>query len=168
MDIFTHSAAGLLIGAISVGKKDKIYPLLLTGVLASALPDLDAFIALKGVDFFYKWHRVFTHTVFAAPFIAALASAPAWIWLKGKYLKIYLVALTAFFIHLAFDVMCLWDIMLLYPLNHKSYALNLFGNKDTSLAVMAVVTIAAMAALFKHQKRLNEQTKKETANRIES
>jgi len=144
---------GLLIGSLAGTKNDRLYPALLTGALASALPDLDAFIALGGMDFFHKYHRVFTHTVFAAPFLAVLAALPAWIWFKRHYLFSYLIASVCLLVHLGMDVICLWPIMLFYPLSKKDYAMNLLNNKDTSYLALLTVTVVTMGMLYLLEKK---------------
>jgi len=148
MDVVTHSMAGLLIGSLAGAKDDRLYPALLTGALASALPDLDAFIKLGGMDLFYKYHRVFTHTVFATPFIAAPAALPAWIWFKKHYLFFYLIACGSFLTHLGLDLVALWPIMLFYPLSKKDYAMNLLNNKDTSYVALFALTVLTMGMLY--------------------
>jgi len=150
MDVATHAMTGMLIGSAVALRKGRLYPLLLTGAAASAIPDLDAFIRIAGSDYFFKYHRVFTHTIFAAPLLAALASLPAWIWEKKGYLLIYLLAFAVLLVHLGMDVLCMWPIRLFYPLGNKDYALNLFNNKDTSMIVLFIVTIATLGMLYYH------------------
>jgi len=157
MDVVTHSMAGLLIGSLAAIKTNKVYPVLLTGALASALPDIDAFIAIGGMDFFHKYHRVFTHTVFATPFLALLATLPAWIWVRSRYVFSYLIAFFCNLIHLGMDVICLWPIQLFYPFSEKDYAMNLLNNKDTSYTVLFAVTISAVLMLYLLEKKRRER-----------
>ena len=81
MDAVTHMMAGVVISsAVAVKKEDQLYPLLLTGALASVICDFDG--AMKPfVDYnaFRVYHRVFTHNLFVLPVLAALAALPAWI-----------------------------------------------------------------------------------------
>ena len=150
MDVVTHAMTGMLIGSVAAVKKDNLYPLLLTGAVASVLPDLDSFIRVFGSDFFFKYHRVFTHTLFGVPLLAVIASLPVWIWKKKGHLLIYTIALTATLFHSGMDVLCLWPIKLLYPLSERDFALNLFNNNDTSYAALFIITIASMGMLYYH------------------
>lgn len=162
MDGITHAMAGVLIGSAAAGGRKTLYPMAVAGLAGALLPDLDAPVLVLadiidpgetgGGYYFYTYHRIFTHTVFAAPFLALLAALPAWIWLRSNYVRAYLIGLGAVLGHFLLDWPCHWTIHFLYPLSKQDFSsgwpLFHFGNMDTSVPVLAAMTALGLAAFF--------------------
>ena len=151
MDLVTHSMTGFLIGSVAATKKDRLYAVLLTGVVAAALIDLlDVWLYFVDHDIYRNYHRVFTHTLLGVPFYAALGSLPAWLWVRGRYLFFYLIALASILAHLAMDMVCEWPILLFYPLSKKDFSLSYIVY--SSRTVLIVVTLLAIGILYLRQR----------------
>jgi membrane-bound metal-dependent hydrolase YbcI (DUF457 family) len=151
MDLVTHSMTGLLIGSVAATRKDKLYAVLLTGAFASALPDLDAVLYFVDTNLYQAYHRVFTHTLAGAPFLAIPGAIPAWLWVRGRYLRLYLIALACIMIHLGMDVLCDWELYLLFPFSRKDFAQGYIEYSSPPLLI--VITIITIGILFMRQKR---------------
>jgi len=149
MDIVTHAMTGALVGAIAATKRPQLYPALLTGALASALPDLDAVLHLIDYDLFVRYHRLFTHNLFALPLIAALAAAPASAWVRGRFLYFYLIALVSAALHLGMDLICHCRLLLLYPLSRRPFQLSIIGFSSN----WALLSITAAVILVIYLRR---------------
>lgn len=151
MDLITHSMTGLFIGAAAATKKDRLYAVILTGVLAAALIDLlDVWLYPVSKDLFFRYHRVYTHSLLGSPFYAAIGALPGWLWVRGRYRFLYLIALTSILAHLAMDVVCEWPILLLFPLSKQDFSLGYIIY--SSRLVLFVVTIFALGILFVRQR----------------
>jgi len=151
MDLITHSMTGLLIGSVATTKKDKLYAVLLAAVVASALLDvLDVWLYLVDVDLYYHYHRVYTHTLVGAPLYAALGALPAWLWVRARYLFLYIIALVSILVHLGMDLLCEWPVLLLYPLSHKDFAQGYIIY--SSRIILIIVTALAIGILYARQK----------------
>lgn len=150
MDLITHSMTGLLIGSAAAAKKDKLYAVILAGVLASALIDvLDVWLYLVDINLYREYHRVYTHTIFGAPLYAALAAVPAWLWVRERYAFLYLISIFSILAHLGMDVLCEWPILLLFPLSDKDFAQGYIVY--SSRIVLFAVTAICMGILFWRQ-----------------
>ncbi len=148
MDIITHSFTGVLAGSLLAGRKDRLYAVILTGLIASALPDLDFILFLIDTDLYYGYHRLFTHALIAAPLIALVASLPSWLWVRSRYLFHYAVALVSIMIHLAMDLFCDWRLLLLYPFSRMDFSLGYVHYTSPTLLIL-VTFITAIVLLFR-------------------
>jgi membrane-bound metal-dependent hydrolase YbcI (DUF457 family) len=146
MDIFTHSMNGLLIGSVSTNRKEKLIAYLFTGALASVLVDLPDVCLLINDDLYFKYHRVFTHTLIGAPFFAVLAALPAYRRVHKWFASLYLIALLSILAHFAMDAACEWPIMLFYPFTRRDFSLGFFV--FSSRAVLFTLTILTLGVLF--------------------
>ena len=153
MDLITHSVTGLLIGSVAATEKDKLYAVLLTGAFAAALIDvLDIWLYFVDLDIYRTYHRVFTHTLIGAPLYAVLGALPAWLWVRRRYLFLYIIALVSILVHLLMDVICEWPILLLFPLSKKDFALSYIV--FSSRVVLIVVTVLTLGVLvLRHKNR---------------
>ena len=109
---------------------------------AGLLPDLDGLTILAGEDAYARWHHLLTHGVIAAAVIGATLSAFA-----NDRLKVLLLALVAFHLHLVCDILgsgVAWPIFYLEP-----FAPTAFGwNGGWELASWQNSTIGMAATLL--------------------
>ena len=147
MDVVTHSMAGLLIGGTAARKKDNLYAVLLTAALASALIDvLDVWLYLVDVELYRRYHRVYTHTLYGAPFFALLGALPAWLWVKGRWLFLYLVSLVSILVHLGMDVLCDWPLLLFYPFSDRDFAL--YWVTYSNIPLLIILTVLSLGVIY--------------------
>jgi len=146
MDLVTHAMAGLLVGSIAAKRKVPLYPVLLTGTLAAAMLDFDAILYPIDIGLYFKYHRLFTHSLLLAPFYAGLGALPAWLWVRTRYLYFYLIALISILLHLGLDLPCDYQLCLLFPLNRKDFALHLIPY--SSIPALLVITALAITILL--------------------
>ena len=136
MDTPTHGLVGRLI-AHSIWPKEKGYVNLVT--VASMLPDLDVFApgsALEGL----QTHRGITHS-FTGAALGALALG--WIakrlWFREKsFGEVYLVVLTGFLLHIAFDVVTSYGTMIFSPFSNTRVHLDVLFIIDPYLDVLLI------------------------------
>ena len=118
MDLATHALAGMAVGAAAtrlwwhglpvhdpetragmpVPPIPPLLPILATGVIASVLPDVDVLLWPIDLNLYYEWHRLFTHTLLAAPVIAAVAAAAGIVIGAGPPIRPRMGGFTGFFI----------------------------------------------------------------------
>jgi inner membrane protein len=72
--IFTHPAVPLAVG-VALGPKVAKPPLVLAGIIASILPDLDVFAFRLGIPYSAEFgHRGFSHSLFVAAVVALIGA----------------------------------------------------------------------------------------------
>jgi inner membrane protein len=161
MDGITHAMTGVLIGSAGANYKKILYPAILTGVLGSLLIDADSLLRwVMDMKAFWKYHRVYTHNVFAIPILALISSIPAWIWVRGKYLRFYVIALVAVIVHNAMDIVCIWPHKLLFPLSDKDFSLS-WVKSDTCIPVLVAVILLAPVSIYIRDRMFARQAEKE-------
>ncbi|HUT53831.1 MAG TPA: metal-dependent hydrolase [bacterium] len=152
MDLVTHSMTGMFLGAAAARGGRDLKAMLAAAVIASALPDLDAALYLGGAGLYYHYHRLFTHTLFALPVIAAPAAWAGWKWGKGsRFMTLYLLAVFCLLVPLGLDVLCDWPVLLFYPLRRTDFARGYIQYSSPAFAV--IITALALAALFLRRHR---------------
>jgi membrane-bound metal-dependent hydrolase YbcI (DUF457 family) len=141
---------GVLIGAAAAPRQEKPGGYILAGALASALPDLDAALYLVSADVYCSYHRVFTHTLFAAPILAGLAALAGWEFFKGSgFPRLYLIALAGLLVHYGMDILCDWPVLMFYPLSRLDLAQGYIQYSSSLLAVLiTILTVAVICLRF--------------------
>lgn len=123
MDAATHILDGLAIG---VGlAKGKAHPVAVAaaGLLGALAPDIDVVFLIKGWQNYRLYHRVYTHTFWALPILAALVTVlvAAWIRFEGwKFL--YWTALGAAVTHIILDMGPRFPLRFFWPLSNVDLA----------------------------------------------
>jgi len=164
MDGITHTMTGLLIGTAGGNRKEILYAAIVTGILGSLLIDADSLLRwIVDMEAFYKYHRVYTHNIFALPIMAAISSVPAWIWIRGHYLRFYLIALVAIVVHILMDIVCIWEHKLFFPFSDKDYALS-WVKSDTYIPVLVAVILLAPVAYYIRDRMFAKQSEKEESS----
>jgi inner membrane protein len=113
MHLQTHLLASWSVGAALPERRDRRLV-----AWAGVLPDLDGLSVLWGVDAYGRWHHVLTHGLLAALATTALVALVA-----RDRVRAALLALVAFHLHLALDLVGSgpgWVIVYLYPLSQGS------------------------------------------------
>jgi inner membrane protein len=146
MDLVTHAMVGLLVGSIAANRKTPLYPVLLTGTLAAAMLDFDAILYPINLGLYFKYHRLFTHSLLLAPFYAGLGALPAWLWVRSRFFSFYLIALLSILLHLGLDLPCDYQLYLLFPLNRKDFAWHYIPY--SSAPALLVITALALTILL--------------------
>jgi inner membrane protein len=157
MDLGTHALAGMAVGA-AAARKEPLVAALATGVIASVLPDLDAWLYFINLPLYYTYHRLFTHPVVALPVIAGVAAAAGLaigrtrraravtvgVTAPPRGLALLLVAVFALALHLALDYLCDFPLRLLWPFSNYDFALYLISYSHPAFTLGFVVIILAL------------------------
>jgi membrane-bound metal-dependent hydrolase YbcI (DUF457 family) len=166
MDLFTHGISGALLGAASTKRKDIFFVVIGVGVFASVLIDIsDAWLYIVDIELYRKYHRLYTHSIFAAPFMAAISACPFWLYIRKNGTLIYLVSIISIFVHLAMDLFCDWELRLLYPLSDHDFALYLveYSSRPTLAAVTVLFMIIVIIRDRQQKKAALEGIAEETS-----
>lgn len=123
MDAATHILDGLAIG---VGlAKGKAHPVAVAaaGFLGALAPDVDTFFLLKGWDVYRMYHRVYTHTFWALPILAALVTLMVGFWIRFEGWKfLYWTALGAAVTHIILDMGPRFPLRFFWPFSDLNLA----------------------------------------------
>lgn len=119
MDNLTHTAVGLFLGRIGLGRwSPRAMPILL---IAANIPDIDVVSAAGGAQNYLTYHRHLTHSLILMP-VMALATV-AVVRLAGRkpvlWRGAFCAALIAVASHLALDWTNIYGIRLLLPLSSQ-------------------------------------------------
>jgi inner membrane protein len=150
MDIFTHAVAILLI-LFATGNAGFI-PF---GVLGAVIIDIDmaySFISRRNPSLFLLFHGGFSHSIFGATILSAIAFGTTLILSSAGYLPGTIpgaIAIPAFawvlagaYLHLFLDYLASPGLPLLYPLTEKRFGLSLFP-----MPVFFLITVLALVSL---------------------
>jgi membrane-bound metal-dependent hydrolase YbcI (DUF457 family) len=163
VDPITHPMAGALIGAALATRRRLLWPMTLTAVLAAVLPDADVPV-LRVIyllhhagyphysDLFFRYHHVYTHSLFEAPVLAIIAAVPAWLWVKSDYPRLYLAGLLSAVVHVGLDWPFDYKLQPFVPLsnfsNEQSTFLKLPPGSYTYVPALAVISLLAVVVLY--------------------
>ncbi len=106
----THLAASWLVGVALPERRDRRLV-----AWAGVLPDIDGASLLWGVEAYGRWHHVLAHNLLAGVVAGTAVAAVA-----RDRVKTAVLALVAFHLHLAFDLVGSgvgWTVSYLYPLS---------------------------------------------------
>jgi len=120
MDNLTHGLAGYLLSRAGFSRLCPRAGVIL--VLASELPDVDLVSALWGPDVYLDYHRGFTHSVLAAPLLAAVPALAAGLWRRPAgygWAAAWLLSLVGLLGHYALDWTNIYGIRLLSPVSQR-------------------------------------------------
>ena len=151
MSPIAHAELGWLLAVpVARNRRERVW-----GALAGVLPDLDGLTLAaypwdKG-DAFARWHHLLTHGVLAAVVVAALGFALC----RGARVRVALVALASFHLHLLCDLMGSgqgWPIAYLWPLSSTMteqfrWGWELASWQNGCIAVAASFAILAVGAV---------------------
>jgi inner membrane protein len=115
MDIATHTLTGL---ALSRAAFDRIAPRpALTLALAASAPDIDILALSGGILSYLDWHRQITHSLIAAPLLAAaVAAVVSW---RKAFWRTWLAALAGVLSHLLLDWGNVYGVRLWLPFSSE-------------------------------------------------
>jgi len=82
MDAATHILDGLAIGVGLAKGKSHPVAVAAVGLLGALAPDIDAVLVIKGWQTYRMYHRVYTHTFWALPILAALVTLIVGPWVR--------------------------------------------------------------------------------------
>jgi inner membrane protein len=123
MDNLTHTLVGLAMGEAGLRRKLG-RGTTLTLAVASNLPDLDAVLAFFSGGEALLFRRMFTHSVFGIPIIAALAAFLFHLLYKHiSWRALFGLCLLGMGVHVFFDLINSYGVVLLYPLSLKRFEL---------------------------------------------
>jgi inner membrane protein len=123
MDNLTHTLVGLAMGEAGLRRKLGRGTTLILAV-ASNLPDLDAIWALFSRGEALLFRRMFTHSIFGIPIIAAVAAFLFHLLYKHiSWRAFFGLCLLGMGVHVFFDLINSYGVVLLYPLSLKRFEL---------------------------------------------
>ena len=127
MDPLTHAASGALL-ALSCDRPRSAWAVPLAA-LVSASPDLDIFFSPAPVDYLLL-HRGITHSLFAAPLLALVATLFMWVWWRKStsghwtFGRTWLMALGLLLLHIWLDCVTTYGTMIFLPFSDYRVRLN--------------------------------------------
>jgi len=116
-------------------------------VLGSLAPDIDIVLATRGWDVYLQYHAVGTHTIAAAPLLAAATAGLVRICVRGsRYPQLFAAALIGIIAgHILFDLVSGSDMRLLAPFSFHVFAPHLLTMADlTAIAVVSTGTLLSV------------------------
>jgi len=145
MDIFAHTASGMLLGRAFQPAGPNWRSFLAFGAIAGILPDLDLPIALLGHDAWFRWHQVLTHSL---PGLIFLPLLPALIPFGIPSFKTrYFLALSGWTVHVCLDLAARWPVPLLWPLSDQRWTFRLI-RADFSWIIDMLLLIGLALSLW--------------------
>lgn len=148
MDNVTHGLTGAGIGLLLSQEVFGVAcepSLVITAVLASQLPDIDAIVGARDKTKYLKHHRGFSHSFFTAPLLSiGLAFGMSFFFETSMAL----MALTAFIslaLHIVLDVFNAYGTKALWPLSQERFAWDVLMVVDPMIIAMFSVGIGLYA-----------------------
>ncbi|HYM12960.1 MAG TPA: metal-dependent hydrolase [Bryobacterales bacterium] len=125
MDNLTHTLTGVLLSRAGFNRRAPRATLAL--VLAVNAPDIDIVSRWQGSLAYLHYHRGATHSLLAAPVLAALVTGLVWLLSRGKKEKFrwgwaYLASLTGVTSHVLMDFMNTYGIRPFWPWSGQWYS----------------------------------------------
>lgn len=120
------------------------------GALVALVPDLDMIARLWGDEWsMLAHHRGITHSLLAAPALAAVAGYAGWRWSgrSGRFVTWVHLALWALVTHSLLDWCTSYGTMLLYPLSSRRFALDAVAIVDPLYSIPLFVGLGISVAL---------------------
>jgi inner membrane protein len=146
LDNLTHSLVGLFLAR--AGFKHVTPRGTAVMVLAANAPDFDAVSWFGGSAVYIHWHRNFTHSLIAIPFMALLTVAIVrWVGRKEvRWLPAFLIAMVAVASHLILDLTNVYGVRLLLPFSGHWFHWDLTPIVD--LVLWAILFLGVVAPWF--------------------
>ena len=144
MDIFAHSISGALLGRAVRPEGNNRKSVVIYGALAGISPDIEAPIALLGSDVWYRWHQIFTHSLFGLLWVPLFISLLPWRFSRWKIR--YLIALAGWGIHVLLDLCAKWPVPLIWPFSDQKWTFS-FLSSDFSL-IIDMILLVGLALTF--------------------
>ncbi|MEP7310678.1 MAG: metal-dependent hydrolase [Acidobacteriota bacterium] len=116
-------------------------------VLGSLAPDIDLGLVTRGWDIYLQYHAIGTHTIAAAPLLAAATAALVRLSVRGSvYGRLFVAALVGVVTgHVLFDLVSGSDMRLFAPLSFRVFGSHLLAMADLSaIAVLAAGTLVSV------------------------
>ena len=158
MDPVTHFLTGACIGRAGWNRKTAYATLVAT--LAAEAPDIDVLWGLRGPVSGLAHHRGITHTLIAAPVMAAITTGIVWLWNRWRRRRrsgpalqtvrwgwVWLTALAADLSHLLLDWTNNYGLRLFFPFDRHWYAGSLVFIVEPALLLMLGLALLIPALL---------------------
>jgi membrane-bound metal-dependent hydrolase YbcI (DUF457 family) len=118
-------------------------------VLGSLAPDLDLVLATRGWDVYLHYHAVGTHTIAAAPLLAAATAGLVRVCVRGsRFPQLFAAALIGVIAgHVLFDLVSGSDMRVLAPFSFHVFGPHLLAMAD--LAAIAIVSTGTLLSLWR-------------------
>ena len=140
MDNLTHTLTGLVLARAGLGRLSPGATLAV--VLASNLPDADLLFSLKGSAAYLEHHRDVSHSLIAAPLLAAtLAGALRFFRKDARILPIFLASLIAVAVHVFMDLWTSYGTRVLAPFDRTFYTWDLVFIVDPWLLLLLLASV---------------------------
>jgi inner membrane protein len=146
LDNITHTLTGLMLARAGVGKSVPRAGLLM--MLAANAPDVDVVSWLGGPVTYLEYHRWFTHSLAAAPLMAAIVVVIARAASRGRpfpWIRAFVAATVGVASHLALDWTNIYGIRLLLPFSPDWLRLDINAIVDLWIWALFLLAIAAPA-----------------------
>ena len=143
MDLLSHALLGAACGYAA--DRDRTKVAMLAGAAAALLPDVDVLIGSDTDPLLtLEFHRQFTHSVFVAPFGAALVAAVLFLAFRRKlpFVPLLVAAAAGYVSHIVLDACTSFGTQLLWPLTDTRYAASVVAVIDpivTTILLLGVI-----------------------------
>jgi Predicted membrane-bound metal-dependent hydrolases len=137
MDIVTHAAAGIVLGAPLLLDRPEAMAFFVFG---SVFPDLDTTARVFGKMGFMKCHQTFMHSFFGIILCAICVPALA-MW--GFCIEFAIAFALGMLLHVLFDWSNSYGVMLFYPFSRKRYCRHYLFFIDLTVFLSSMIALAA-------------------------
>ena len=145
LDNLTHTLTGLMMARAGINRKIPSAGLLM--MIAANAPDLDIVSGLGGTATYLNIHRGITHSLIAAPVMAAIAVVIVALIRRRKlpWLSMWLAAIAGVLSHLLLDWTNAYGIRLLLPFSSEWLRLDTVYVVDVAIWAILLLGVAAPA-----------------------
>ena len=145
MDTTTHALAGYIIVKTGLNRDTGRWGII-AGVTGSIFPDVDGILGIfLGTEFFIKYHRSLTNSIFFAVPISLLF---AWFFVRlsriKKFLSFFLIFAVEILAHAFMDLITSYGTMILSPLSNNRFSLDWVFIIDPYLSLTFLLPIIAI------------------------
>ncbi len=138
MDPLSHALIGLSTFSL-INSPSFSNPACLGAVIGSIAPDLDIIARIKGDYVYLRHHRVESHSILGAIFIAFSITILMSLFFGLQSIKETLIwSLIGIFSHILMDFLNSYGVALLYPFTKKKYTLNLLMIYDPVVVILCL------------------------------
>lgn len=148
MDPLTHGLLGAAAAATLLGKHHT-RAVLLAGFIGGVMPDIDVLIKSSDPLVGLVYHRHFTHSIFLAPVIGALAVTPLLLLQRFRRIAPLVIAagVTGCFTHGILDALTSYGTLLFWPLSNSRISLDVLPIVDIFFTLVLLAGLVAAAIL---------------------
>ncbi len=152
MDNLTHGLTGAGIGLLLSQEIFSVLAepsLVMTAIIASQLPDVDAIVGARNKTRYLKHHRGFSHSLLTAPVTSALVAFVMSGFFQTSFLLLTATAFLSLALHIVLDVFNAYGTKALWPISKERYAWDVLMVVDPVIIGLFAVGISVYLMGYK-------------------